>query len=699
MQLIPTFRRFGFVLGGVLLAALAGCHKSSAPTVATTPLVVIKGNVTFDRIPVIKDANGVPVGLETDPAKFEKDLVAKYVRINLYRKTTVPDPAFPNDRSKDKVFFGLHAISANVEGSFYFSVAPDLEWMLEVESSIILGSSPSQVVNVIGDPNGLASTVPQQYRVRYCMRKAPDGTTPPTDPALNHVATSIVPTGAAPTTVNFHIGVDDAWFLADRNTATNETRVVNNLVPAYSPGVVEGTLTNGYSKAGQLEPTPSGSRVLSILQAFADVAGYPPSGVASIVPDGPGTVLDVHYVQGRSEAKGTHVAWDRSTYPAGMVPDPITSVPTPTGFSSAYSPVEGNTHYFASVRGDAANDDAWDRSVLLTLAARCHLHSQIMAGTFFRQSMPLGPYKTLPADQPLPDLEAQMALLEGLPQGLAAVIQKSPYLVDTTSTGLAITDIRDLTALAPAQLNPHCAPLFSALLWEMALKAKALPSPGTPADWAKIDSTLTAPMTGILGTSDLTDTPNIYKQMKMLQASMTSTFTDTAIQGLLTQLGVPAGNFPWPRPTTGLYSTYVTTWGADPNSTPAAPATDPITPFTLSMAQATQVGGVYPNFSRGEIGFATFTLSAGLHRYLMDVVLPNGPLTNGQVEVTFVCTATPDGFESSTYTFNQSTASSIPIALEGPYGDTNTWLVRVRMLSPTTLQPDTLVKLKLVPAS
>ena len=706
MPLLPSFRQLGFVLGGFLLATLVGCNKSDDAPSRLESAVVISGKVTFDRIPLVRDVNGVPTALETDPAKFEVNLPARYITVNLYRKVAVPDPLFPDDRAKDKIFFGRQGSAANADGSFSFTVDPDLEWMVEVQSSIHTGSASTPAdVNLVADPNGMASTLPQQNRLRYCIRKAPDGSLPPTDPALNHVATSKVAAGSPETVVNFHIGVGDSWFLADTAYSFQSGTITPRLVPGYSPGLADGSNPNGYQKAGQLEASPTGSRVLSILDAFVDVAAYlgTNGSLIPVTPGGSGTTLDLHYLMGRTEPRGTYVEWDRSGYPEGQAVDPNTLIPSPTGFNASFDAPTGTFHYFGSVQGGPLNDDAWDRAKLVTLAARAYLFQQVSRSGFYSQYSPLGKFTPLPQDAPLPNLEAQMAILEGMPQGLAAVILKNPYIADTTSTGVTFTNIRDLSAVPAGDRNIFCAPLYSALLWELALKAKAIPQSEVPADWNNILPATIAPFVSLIEPFGNLDTINLYPQLKAMQSTLpgqttASPFTDSVIRDLLTQLGVPTSNIPWPRPSAGPLSAFVTSWGANPISDPASPASSPITPMVLSMAKATPVAGTYGNTSTGELAFARFTMNH-TKVYALDVELPGGPLTNGQVEVSFIGLGTPDGVAISTFTFSDSTTASIPLTFQVNPGYESTWLVRVRMLSPTTLQPDTTVKVKLVPAA
>ncbi len=702
MSVSLSIRRLGFVLGALALVALVGCQSSSKEEAAATPSVTIKGKVTFDRIPVKRDVNGVPLGLETDPTKYELNVPARFVNVNLYRKLVLTDPAFPNDRSKDRTFFSLVSTARTNEGDFSFNVIPDQEWMVEVQSTVSGLGAVFDTVNLLADPNGLASTEPQQYRLRYCIRKAPDGTTPPTAPGVNHVATSKVTAAMTSTTVDFHIGLTDSWFLSETETDHTEGRIVPSLVPAYSPGVVEGTNLNRYSEAGQLEAAPTGSKILSILNAFSDLAYYQGTSIASNAM-GPAATLDIHYLQGRSEAKGTFIEWDRSTYPESQVVDPGTGLPAPTGQSVAVDTRNGSYHYLGAVRGAAANDDAWDRGQLLLLAARAHVYLQARSTNFYYQSTQLGPYTPFPLGVSRSNLEPLMALTEGLPAGLAASVQKNPYLEDTSTGPVTYVDVRDLSTVPAGDRTALSAPLISALAWEMALKAKGITSPGTPTTWANILPATLLPLMTLRDTGGLREPINLYTQLGAMQGNLpgltaapTAPFTDATLQGVLSGLGIPAGALPWPRPVTGPDASYAVSWGTNPTSLPGPPSTTPIEPLTLSMAQAVPVSGRYDNTSAGELRFARFAILP-TRVYTLGIELPNGPLTNGKVQVSFIGFNTPDGTVMQTYEVSDS-LTGIPITFQAANNGGSSWLVRVRMISPIALQPDTTVKISLVPA-
>lgn len=701
MSVSLSFRRLGFALGALVLASVMGCNKSSGSDGSTAAgKVTIKGKVTFDRIPLVRDTNGLPTGLETDPTKYEKDVPARNVIVNLYQKHAIPDPAFPDDRTKDKIFFGFHGYARTADGAYSFEVPADNEWMVEVQGSAAGLSTTYQAVNVLGDPAGMSSTVPQQYRLRYCLRKAPDGTAPPTAPGVNHVASSKVSEAMKTAVVDFHVGVSTPWFLSETEYDHSESRIVLRMVPAYSPGVVEGSNLNRYSEAGSLEPVPSGSRILSILDAFVDVVTYQGSTISSSAV-GPDAVLDLHYRPGHSEPKGTYIEWDRSTYPEAWIIDATTGLPAPTGQSTAVDTRTGQHHYFGSIRGAAANDDAWDRGPLTLLAAKAHLFLQARIGGFYAQQSPLGPYTPLPLGTLRTHQDPQMALVEGMPYGLTAIIQKNPYIADTSTGPVTWIDVRDMTALPASDRTPFSGAFLPPLMWEMALKAQTITSPGTPTTWSGILPSVILPFVTLRDSGDYREPINFYTQLRTMQSTLpgqttASPFTDAGLQDLFQALGVPAGNIPWPRPATGPLAALATNWGENPSSL-TAPST-PIQPFVLSMAQAVAVGGVYDNTSRGEIQYARFSILP-TRTYALSVDLPGGPLTGGQVEVTLIGARTPDGQMIKTYTFTQSSPSPIPFTFQAINGVPSNWMVRVRMLSPTTLQPDTTVKVSLVPAS
>jgi len=694
MLLHPTLRRLGMALGAILIATAVGCGgKNNNSSATAAPTFKISGKVTYDRVPMVRTAAGLPAGLETDPAKFELNKPARGIRVVLYKKVDVVDLA-----GATQTFYEVaDSLGTATDGAYSFTVEEGHDWMVEVQGTVFIPTSPAQTINLVADPAGMTSTVPALNRLHYCLRKAPDGTLPPTTAGANLVVTSTVKADVSD--LDFHVGLNDAWYLADTSLDRSGSQGLGPFSRAYSPGV--GT-AGGYVQAGSLETTPTGSRVLGILDTLYEFGTFGGITNSVITPDGAGSIMDLHYRRGRSEAQGTYLAWDRTLYPEAQIYDPVTGTTRPTGVSVAYDPQAGAYRYFGSIRGDASvNDDAWDQAPIMLLASRSWFYHQVGLYGWYRQPAFRSPNRLLPLETPLLDTDPQLALMEGFPEAAVAIFLKNPYLADTTATGVTYKDIRDLSAVPAASRKVTCAAFMPALCWELALKASSLPSPGVAADWANLKPAALYYFFTLGVPADVPDTVTLYQQFKILQTPTGSTtfpdvstiFTDAVIQDLLaTNLGVPSGNIPWPRPTSGSQSAFVANWGTIPNSSTTA-----LAPFTLSMAGATQVGGVYPNLSSGEVGWAQFLLT-GTQKYDLSVAL-SAPLTNGQVEVTFLGLSTPDGQTVDTHLLSASTPTPLRLMLRATTGVNTTYRVRVRMLSPTTVQPDTTVTLSLVPVS
>ncbi len=698
MQLRPSFRRLGLALGAFLLTAAVGCGgKKSTPSGGTATFTV-SGKVTYDRIPLLHNAAGVPTGLETDPTKYELNKPARGIRVVLYKKVDVVDQA----GATQTFFQQADALGTGTDGAYSFSVSGDAEWMVEVQGAVLIGTSPSQTFNLVADPAGLASTVPTLNRLKYCLRKAPNGSVPPTTPGANLVATSAVTANI--TNLDFHIQENDPWFLADTSVDRSGSNGVTTFLRSYSPGV--GT-AGGYAHAGTLETLPTGSRIPAILDALYEMGTYGATTALNISPDGPGSIVDLHYRRGHSEPGGTYMAWDRTQYPEAQVWDPVSGTYKPTGVNVGFDPQAGVYRYFGTIRGDGAvNDDAWDQAQIMLLGARSWFFNQVTAFSWYRQPTFQAPHRLLPLGLGVQNLDPQLAMMEGFPEAAVALLLKNPYLADTTATVTTYKDIRDLTAVPAASRKVSNAAFLTPLVWEIGLKASGLPTPGVAADWANLKPATLFYFFTLYVPSDGVDTPNLYYQFKTLQTASSSTtfpdvsaiFTDTALQTLLgTTLGVPPGNIPWPRPTTGTDSTFVSNWGDTPNSSTTA-----LAPFTLSMAGASLVNGTYPNLSSGEVRWAQFTITQN-KIYDLSVALTSGgspvSLVNGQVEVTFLGLSTPDGQSTDTWTLNSSTTAPLRFTPKAANGVSTTYRVRLRMLSPVALQPDTTVTLSLVPAS
>jgi hypothetical protein len=295
-----------------------------------------------------------------------------------------------------------------------------------------------------------------------------------------------------------------------------------------------------------------------------------------------------------------------------------------------------------------------------------------------------------------------MARIEGLAQAMAANVLQSPYLADTQGTGLAapLVDIRDVSGLSAAQRGPYAAPAIQAFAWEVILRANSLPSPGVASDWANINTSaavrffLAPGLTGTAPNGSAIDLEpiNIYTQINRLKEGKSSAepvdlaavFTDPVLTNLASPFGIP-----WPRPTTGAYTSFVSNWGTDP--------TGAMPPVVLSMAKATQVNMpypsatlAYPNVSVGEVFYTGFSLSADKPCTLTATISP-ALGAGAQLEVDLPLMPRTFIFTGS----GQTTGPLIiPVSGTVPYYHP----VRIRMVSPSALQPDVIVTLSFTPS-
>ena len=641
---MPLYRASLRALGAVVLLATAlacGGKKGGGSASATT--ITLTGTVTYTRVPLATDANGVPTGLaDSSVAANLKTLPAKGVMIRVYQRN---DQLNPDGTTKSITWLVVAGGSAftDVNGQYSVAVPKDKPLMVELLSTFDGGEGHS--VNLVGDPAGINSTLPQGIRYRYAMRKAIDGTAPVGNPTP-----AAIPAGDS--VVNFTVGLTDAWWLV------NPSYLFGNAVAPDAGNPVDETTLPGRT-------TGTGSRILAIgdtIGSFRTVYGFAT----------PGGTLDLHYAPGRSESRGSFVEYDRSVYPL------------------AYDDNLAALHYFGSIQGGPANDDAWDEGVILPLIARGTLYSGNAGRTYTISRGPL-----FPPAVALADLSPDVARIEGLAQAMAANILKSPYLADTQGTALAApaVDIRDISGLASSQLTPYSAPALRALAWEVILKANSVTSPGTPATWANLAPGTAARLflppgrTAADGTRDA-EPLNIYSQLTRLKEArsaaetvdLSAIFTDAVLTTVTTPFGVP-----WPRPTTGTYASFVSSWGTDPNA-----LTTPLAPFPLSMAKAVQVQGSYPNLSEGEVFYSGFSLSAD-KRYVIGVTISPALAAGGELDLDLPLV-------DRTFTFTGAGGATQALVLSVSTAAPVYHPVRVRLKSPGVLQPDVAVTVSFTPS-
>lgn len=633
MSHAPSFRsRIAAAAAALGLLIAVGCGgKDHGSDVANASLGTIKGDITYVRIPLVKDANGVPTGLETNSANFQT-LPARGVAVRAYEL----DADTGQWRAKQITY-------ANEQGHYAFLVPAGENYAIQVESFTqpFLGSA----VSVIADANGLSSTLPQAQRSQYILRTAPDGTS--ATPSAPLPASKV--NADSTYTVNFAVDLTTPWLTASRELLSDGTS------PSFP--------------SASFEATPTGSRILAILDsvyAFSMKYGNPTLG----------SPLDLHYAMGHSEPEGSFIQYDLRHWVQ----------PGPGGIDLAYDPNLGTDHYFGSIRGNAANDDAWDDSVLYTLMGRAFLSRQLAAGGFGNY-----PYGLTPIGSPIEGLSPDQALVEGFPSAMAANLLQSPYLADTdgTSALLSVKDIRDISSVAPGDIGPFSPLSLAALAWDLDLKANGITAPGTATEWATINTsaikrlfTLSLPASGSFYPA------NIYNQLALLKnaksasepVDLAAIFNDTTINTITSPY-----NLPWPQPTT---TTFGQTWTSTTGGTYVYNG-------TLSMASDHQVGGVYANASYQEISYLGVS-QVNDQAYQMTLQTTPNPLPAGAtIEVVVF-----SGSNTQAYTFTGNNATPIAFTLAGNGNSTtpNQYPIRVRLISPSTLQPDIPFTLQLAPA-
>lgn len=618
MRLVPSLRQAaasGLALTALIL--LAACKGSSGGSSAAADTITVSGNITYTRIPLVKDANGVPTGLETDPSKFESK-PARGIQVRFYNSVQETAP----DGTKVTVWkFATTDSFTDILGNYSATVKKDTPVFVEVVSRV------GTAVRLVADPAGMTSTVSQADRPVYLMRKGLDGSSPDNNPTPGTAA-------AANATVNFTIGLQDKWWL----------------------GVTSASLATSAVR----ETQGTGSRVLAILDSvFSFQSLY-----GRVLPSSnPGDILDLHYRPGLSEPRGSYVEFDRNLFP------------------QSYDSFTGSRHFFGTLRGASANDDAWDEAVIFTLLGRNN-----QGFTWVNSLQPVG--------QNLTHLAPDLALAEGFAHGMAANLLKSPYLADTHGATATVQDIRDRSGLSADQISAFSGPNLAALCWDLILTGNSIALPGTSSTWSNINTSALVRFFALVmpRNTDATkyvDVFSIFGQIKRLQetqitgepVNLQSIFTDAALTPLLAGYGIT-----WPRPTSGPLASFLLDWGTDPNTqTTALPA------LSLSMSQAVQVRGAYPNASENEVAYAQFFLTKDV-AYNFSVVTQPAVLPAGSLlEVYFPGV-------SRTFTFSGTTPAT---RLTLPGNSTNPVLefVRIRILSPGQVSPDIQATIQLVPSS
>lgn len=449
-------------------------------------------------------------------------------------------------------------------------------------------------------------------------------------------------------TVNFVVGANDSWLLAPMGWA----------YPTIGPFTYPPTLA-------------AGSKPLAILDScytFTTAFGDP-------TPNSAAGTLDLHYLPGVTHKRGTFVEYTLDNYPLSY---------------------DGTKFRFLGsvASGAPYSDDAYNEGVLFPILARNFMFGQSLVSL-------------MPVNAALPSMAADLALVEGFPDAMAASIMQTPYLANSAlPSRFPAWDIRDISGLSASQKNAYSAPFIRALAWQFMLTANSIPGSTSPADWAKIDPTflmrffILTRVTATSGTATVvTDIPNLFEQFARLQEAETSgetlnlvaVFPDFTIANLLAPYSIL-----WPG--TSALPTFTKNWGLDPDSNVTA-----LPSFTLSMANAqtvtqwyqdskgvAQQRTVYPNVSAGEVFYSEFQLTYDRQYALSVSTVPALP-AGAQIEVMVnKATDVPILFGPGSAPYS--------LSLVGNYSDTTTpvWhSLRIRVISPTVKQPDLQVTVNL----
>jgi hypothetical protein len=506
--------------------------------------VQVSGHVTYTRKPMYVDGDGVPRGVQNDSAQFTTQ-GARGVKVRLIqaREETAPD------NSKVLVWYVASDTTTDSNGNYSFASATKGEpAFVELSSAAIAPNSPNSVVQLIGDPAGIESSVPEPDRVIYCQRKRLDG-------AFLTLPSAAVPAVSEKATVDFAVGLDDPWLLAPISWIAN--------APYTAPST-----------------TPAGSRVLAILDSiygFSSSFGNPVPASASAK-----SVMDLHYRPGLGHPRGSFVEYDLNRYPLSF-----------DGSSSRYF----GTLSGRNQEGDG-DGDAFDEGIIHPLLARNNLFSQ-------------GRTRLLPVSRPLASLSPDLAVVEGLGDAMAASLLKRPYLANPEEPD-RYAHPRDIRKVDDAAKSAFSAPALSALTWDMVLRVNGIAGSTLASDWSKIDCTRLNRFYGLVNPTETSgnatvvkDLVTIHSQAARLQEGKSSSdsldlasyFPDSVLTPLLQGYGIA-----WTSSST--LPVYAQSWGKDPDSlTGALPA------FTLSMTKAEMVRGLFPNCSEGEVVYRRFALT------------------------------------------------------------------------------------------
>ena len=627
------------VLVAGLLGLAFGCKKGS-----NSSFYNVNGSVTYTR-PALAYSDGSPNGIGTTGAG--SGLAARGVTVRAFQ--LYYDVGYSGTTTPAWRLVGTAVTDDNGAYTIGGVVAAGYPTFVEVDSIFQQSGGHASQVRLVADR--ITSQLSEPNRPIYALRQDVAGTSF-TDPTPT--ATSVaVAWGSA--TVNFAVG---------NGTGAGDTWAVTD--------------PNWYMPAATMAPAATqaiGSRVLAILDSayyFSYFYGDPTPSASK------GGFLDLHYYPGVTAAASPQRSY--------VVYDPTT---TPLAVDGS-----GQYHYFGTLSGSSAQDDAFDQGVIFPILARNNLYGQRKTSLF-----PTGLSS-------LASLAPDLAVVDGLADAMAATLLKTPYLTDlSASTALVPRDIR----VVPANPGLTSPATLASLAWDFILQAQGLSD--NAAQWATLDPdamvrfftlvypTITTGTTSSGTVSYQNDISSGWAQLGRLQEPKSG--ADTVDLRLIFNDGViyAAGTyygFTWDTSmslaTYAASDIYSSDWGTNPVSLTGKPA------LSLSMAQATlvpqqtfgatpAVASVYPNCSAGEVAYAKLALTLDRNYALSFTPAPPAGST---LEVVV------DGNTSGALSFSSTDSQNLTL-LGNTWDSTNpVWhFLRFRLLSPTVKQADYTVTVNL----
>jgi hypothetical protein len=628
-----------FIASALSLFLPVGCGGSQGDT---SPGYSVKGTVTYRRPPLVTDDDGRPVGLAPLDSDEVKTLPLRGALVRAVWPKTETGP----DGTEVDAWMAGGAVATNEYGNYSIDLRglvgadalPVYVEILSTFSSYAADGTPC-TIRVIADPKGINSDTPQADKLLYSLRKGLDGSEGDRRPAALAQEDE--------TTLNFEIDLDTKWWVGHTNVK--------------------------YADEAELEPEGTGSRVAAIIDAAYKTLVF-------LGNPTPGGTLDLHYRRGVTEPFGTYVEYDLER-----------SVPAPGSI---------DLNYVGSVRGGLECDDAWDEGAIISMMSRNALRSTSVPSKF--QFPPKKFQGFDPRNQRLiSNLQPTMAMAEGLPDAMAAITLRTPYI--TSASGTEVRDIRDIAGL-PRDI--YSGPAIAAFAWELALKLNGIDPSDSHKEWQGIEPLLMNPFYSLAYEASASeddafpshrDVPSLLYQLDL----MTLIYGEILTEDAVARLAEPFfGEGIWPR----QEGRFLAVWGADPDSEQGPIIPDRFT-FVMSDAvlDADEGGGRFSNLTAKENLVAKLTLSRDTAYWLS--VTPDPPLPAGaSVEVRMVeCWyddeeyhATLEGGPRSLF-FGPSWPDSQRVGLRGTPDGKFHYLLYLSLKSPTARVPDTQMSVRLDP--